>query len=154
MRSQRDVREDLFVRTAGKAELDKADRFPAVGHGRVQASSAAVLTGFDHDRLAGERAPVRCSRQRHALSGLTALRARGELAPGVLESDQRLTAEVGDQKGDIVGPDRLPEPIAEDIDGSHRRRILDRREQFPQVQPRRSYVRHETTLAVAAGWLY
>ena len=60
----------------------------------------------------------------------------------MLEPDQRLTAEVGDQKGDIVGPDGLPEPIVQDIDRSHRRRILDRREQFPQVQPRRSYVHH------------
>jgi len=60
----------------------------------------------------------------------------------MLEPDQCLTAEVGDQKGDVVGADGLPEPIVQDIDRSHRRRVLDRREQFPHVKPLRSYVRH------------
>jgi hypothetical protein len=82
--------------------------------------------------------------QRHVLGGLTPLRTRRELTPGVLEPDQRLTAEVGDQERDVVRSDRLPEPIAKDIDRSHRRRILDRREQFPHVEPRRSYVHHGT----------
>ena len=85
---------------------------------------------------------MRCTHQRHALGGLTALRPRGQLAPGVLEPDQRPTAEVGDQKRDVVGADGLPEPIAEHIHRGYRGRILDRREQFPQIQPRRSYVRH------------
>ena len=135
-------------------ELDQADGLAAVGHGRVQTSSAAVAARFHHDRLARERAPVRRPRQRHALGGLTTLRTLRQLASGMLEPDERLTAEVSDQKGDIIGPDGLPEPIVQDIDRSHRRRILDRREQFPQVQPRRSYVRHcHPTLAVAASSL-
>ena len=142
MRGQRDVGKGVLVRGVGEVELDQADGLTAVGHGRVHASSAAVAACFHHDRLPGERAPVRCPHQRHALGGLATLGTLRQLASGMLEPDQRLTAEVGDQKGDIIGPDCRPEPIVQDIDHSHGRRILDRREQFAQVQPRRSYVRH------------
>ena len=64
---------------------------------------------FDLDRLAGERAPVRvpASGTRSAVSR-PCVRA-AELAAGVAEPDQRLTAEVGDEKGDRVGAERVRE---------------------------------------------
>ena len=142
VRGERDVGEGVLVRSVGEAKLDQADRLPAVGHGRVQANSAAVAARFHHDRPERRARDHAVSPQRHVLGGLTTLRTRGQFAPGVLEPDQRLTAEVGDQERDVVRADGLPEPIAKDIDRSHRRRILDRREQFAHVQPRRSYVRH------------
>jgi hypothetical protein len=143
MRRQRNIPERLLVRRGGKAELQQPDRFPAIGHRCLQASSAVAIPTIDLDRLAGQRAALRSTDQRHALGGLAALSACGRCAGAMVEPDQRLPAEVRDQEGDVKRTDGFPQALAEDLDGSDRRRILDGGKQLRQVQPPRSVIRHE-----------
>jgi hypothetical protein len=42
------------------------------------------------------------------------------------EPDQRSTAEVNNEKGDVESSKRLSEPLPEHVGRSHRRRVLDR----------------------------
>jgi hypothetical protein len=96
----------------------------------------------DPDRLGGQRAALGASLQRHPLGGFAALSARGVRAVGVTEPDERSSAEVGDEEGDLARTQLLPEMLAEHVGGGDRGRVLDGREQFPEVQPCRWTVRH------------
>ena len=145
MRGERHIGHRLLVRRRRQAQFEHTDRLPPVSHRREHASSGGAVL-VDLDRLAGERAAMRCSGQGHALGAFPALGASGRRAPGVVEADQRPTAEVRDQEGDSGGAERVREPLAQYIGSGDRRGVLDVRKQLCEVQPRRSVVRHARTL--------
>jgi hypothetical protein len=60
----------------------------------------------------------------------------------VAQSDQRLPAEVGDQKADLARADRFSQRGGQDVDRADRRRRLDRRQQRIQVQRRPPTLTH------------
>jgi hypothetical protein len=124
---ERYIGHHLWVRGFAEAEFEHADRFPAVGHRREQASP--LRTGFAFDRLGRKGAAVRASRQGDPFSGFTSLRASGRRATGVAEPDQCVAAEVRDQEGQLAGAESVSQAFAEDIDSSNRRSILNGREQ-------------------------
>jgi hypothetical protein len=135
---ERDLGLHSFVRRVVEHQFEHADGLAAVGHRREHARPAgAVLL---EDRLRGQRAPGQGSDQRHPLGGLVALGARGRAAAGVAEPDQRMAAEVRDQERDLPRGQLARKPLAEDVGGGERRRVLDGREQPFEVEPPRRVV--------------
>ena len=119
---------------------------PRLVTGANSADSVGVV--FELDRLGGERAAVRSSRQGHALGGFAALSARGRPRARVPEPDERPAAEVGDEEGDLARAEGVPEALGEDVGGGERRGVLHGREQVRDIQSRRSVVRHARSLRV------
>jgi hypothetical protein len=134
VRRGRNIGHRLVVRHPRQVELEHADRLPAVGHRREQAGAAGAAQHLDG--LAHERAALRCPRQRHPLRGLTALRAHCRRAAGVVEPDERLAGEVGDEEGDAGCAERVGEALADDVGRVDRRRVLDGRQQLVEIQSR------------------
>ena len=64
----RDLVQHVLVRRVVEDQFEHADGFAAVGHRREHAGPVHAV--FDLDRLRGECAAVRASRQGHALGGL------------------------------------------------------------------------------------
>ena len=107
VRGERDIGHGLFVRRLGEAEFEHADGFSAVGHRREQAG--AVRAVFDA-RPSGWRAHGRAGFPSNGTrsAGFAALSARGGRAAGVAEPDERLAAEVCDEKGNLARAERAP----------------------------------------------
>jgi hypothetical protein len=126
VRGECDIGQDIVAGLLGKARLEHADGFAAIGHRREDAGTTSA--GLDHEALASERAPVRASRQRHALGGLASLDPPGRVAARMAESHERPSAEVGKEKRDRCGAERACEALGDDVGCGDRRRVLDRRE--------------------------
>ena len=128
VRGERDLGQHLFVRRLAEKKFEHTDRFPAVGHRREHARPVRAV--FEYDRLGGQRAPGRASHQRHPHGGLLTLRARGRGVAGVAEPDQRVAAEVRDEKRNLAGVQFARKPLAEDVGSGERRSVLNGREQL------------------------
>jgi hypothetical protein len=134
VRRERDVGQHLFVRQLAEEKLEHTDGFPAVGHRRTHARPIRGV--LQYDRLGGQRAPGRTSHQRHAHRGLVTLRACGRAVPRVAEPDERVAAEIRDEKRNVAGVQLARKPLAEDIGSGERRSVLNGRKQLRNVQPR------------------
>ncbi len=66
------------------------------------------------------------------------------------EPNQRSTAEVNNENGHVGGSQRLCEPFPDHIGRSNRRCVLDRSQEFRQIQPMCSVLRHDSEAAHAA----
>ena len=86
---------------------------PRLVTGAIDAST--LRGGFDHEGLRLQRVALRASRQRHALGGLPTLGPPGRRAAGVAQADERPTAEVRDQEGDLGGAQRDGELLGEHV---------------------------------------
>ena len=134
VRGQCDVRQRLLVGKLRKAQLQNADGLPAVGHRREQTDTVSI--GLDLERLAGQRAAMRASHQGDALRRLAPLGSAGRRAAGVAQSNERLPAEVRDEKGNLRGAERVREALGEHIGRRDRRCVLHGCQQPHQIQSR------------------
>ena len=75
------------------------------------------------------------------------MRAGVRRSARVTEPDQRLPAEVGDQERHLARAQRVLQALTEDVGGSHRRAVLDRGDQLPEVQACRARQRIPTLLS-------
>jgi hypothetical protein len=132
VRGSRDARERLCIGLLVEPQLEDADRFATTGHWRVD--TRGTLFSADLHLLLGQRAPVRSSGHWNCLGPLATEGAAA--AFHMAQADERLTAEVGDQEADVARLDHVRQCGADHLGGRDRRRCLDSRKQFTQVQSR------------------